>query len=643
MVKQNLILLVALTGTLTVAGCDHYPAESSPASGGARWTSMPAHWKTYWRTPDELGVYDARFEFGINAQQIASTANGQAEMAAIDAIHARMVRVPFYWDKIAKEGWGELDDRIAVMLNRSPQLIPVFVVEKNPPRLDLTTCDAARRAQFINELRDVVAAGAQRYPGVRFWQIGNEMDAGGWPGAMGCNSASKFSQGQEFAKLLQALYPAVRQTSGAWVIIGALTGTENWNRQYGDWPTGTSARLTDNGSWNYLHGIYSAGGHRYFDIMSFHSYGRTAYGSVDYDINGLRSVMSAYGDQDRPIWLTEFGHNAWDYLYDGQRHISVDWPHRRGLSERTEYDSSHLTWWIQALAIQRSMGVVKGFGYRMESTDAHGSPTSLKPDRYDFMDREEFRHMGDSTRLPRLPRGGERIGYGFGLLRYEPAQLALPHDDRGYPREMRPTYTYLRDNNQNASLAPATANGDVRVYAPGRDPVLAAPAYYTRDGDYVTIHNLQVGNLGPTLVPFTPAPKQLVYRLFRSNLPDYLYSLSSTEGTAQGWVLENMRWRTSTSPTGLSDLRRCFNGSRHWAAIVPANGANACGDSGVYESSLGFALSPTAIPDAGMVPLYMAQRNTTREYLLTTSTSEYNSLAGQGFTLQGVIAYVWPE
>lgn len=75
--------------------------------------------------------------------------------------------------------------------------------------------------------------------------------------------------------------------------------------------------------WDYLEGIYAAGGESFFDVMNVHPYrypDTPEHRSLLDDIDRLRKLMAAHGDTDKPIWFTEIG---WP-THQGQRGISPE-------------------------------------------------------------------------------------------------------------------------------------------------------------------------------------------------------------------------------------------------------------------------------------------------------------------------------
>ena len=92
---------------------------------------------------------------------------------------------------------------------------------------------------------------------------------------------------QAYVALLRQTYSQIKSIDPqAQVVAPALCGIDlNWYQQF-----------------------YQVGGKNYFDILSLHDY--EGHESIDpyhwtYKINGLRQIMAANGDQNKPIWQTE--------------------------------------------------------------------------------------------------------------------------------------------------------------------------------------------------------------------------------------------------------------------------------------------------------------------------------------------------
>ena len=73
--------------------------------------------------------------------------------------------------------------------------------------------------------------------------------------------------------------------------------------------------------WDFIEGVYEAGGGSFFDVMNVHPYNhpRAPEGNLDARLEKLRALMAKYGDAGKPIVITEHGwpthHMKIDSLY----------------------------------------------------------------------------------------------------------------------------------------------------------------------------------------------------------------------------------------------------------------------------------------------------------------------------------------
>ncbi len=160
----------------------------------------------------------------------------------------------------------------------------VAVVHANAPGASF-----ANRGESYRRYADFLAFLAERYPQVAYWEMWNEMDAG-WTDLFGTaeNTPDPEARGKYYAEMLRTVYPAIKAANPrAAVVVGGLA---HWS----EFPVG----------------IYSGGGKGYFDIMNIHTYGiPVKYQFLDSGLK-LRKLMDENGDEDKPIWNTEFGAGA---------------------------------------------------------------------------------------------------------------------------------------------------------------------------------------------------------------------------------------------------------------------------------------------------------------------------------------------
>ncbi|MFQ5436302.1 MAG: beta-galactosidase, partial [Anaerolineae bacterium] len=111
----------------------------------------------------------------------------------------------------------------------------------------------------------------------------------------------------DYAALLQAVYPAVKTANpGMMVLAGALAPTLE--------PAGSANGLNE---LDYLTGLYDAGAADFFDGLAAHTYGRTFPPAAEPGTDRLNfrrlelqmGIMAAFGDGDKPIFITETGWN----------------------------------------------------------------------------------------------------------------------------------------------------------------------------------------------------------------------------------------------------------------------------------------------------------------------------------------------
>ncbi len=131
-------------------------------------------------------------------------------------------------------------------------------------------------------------------PRLTHWEVWNEPNiALFWP---------PHPDAQEYVDLLAVTHAEIMAADPtAKVVLGGLSGN-------GVAPDGSG----------FLQDVYDAGGAAYFDVMSIHLYTHPATASLEGINDALlaaREVMTANGDEDVPIWLTEIGWsdapNAW--------------------------------------------------------------------------------------------------------------------------------------------------------------------------------------------------------------------------------------------------------------------------------------------------------------------------------------------
>ncbi len=401
----------------------------------------------YRRSPGELWVYDNRPELGLGAHSFSPE---QADL--IRQLGVRLVRITLYWNQMAKtEQWGQYDeDYLAqwddiVALAEEKGLELLVGVHGNPPGVGFANRHGSYR-RFARFMADI----ASRYPQIRFWELWNEMDAG-FTDLFGARTNkpngdpySLEERGQMYAEMLKLAYPAIKQANPqAWVLTGGIA------YPFSDFPRG----------------IYTGGGRDYFDIMNIHTYGVPI--KYSFVARGLRvyQVMKEFGDENRPLWNTEWGIDA------GNMVAAWGWPHSRGLDDAEYFDMAHKQQWRAVLEDHWKRRLYQ----------------KILP--YQFHAFNERQVEGEAQ----LPEGMTLNDFGFGIVR---ADGITP----------RPTYNWLKQLQFNRYInAQPVRTMDVEVYLPdGAHPVGYEYSNKWREGILI-IHNVTVNSLYPTVIKLVPS------------------------------------------------------------------------------------------------------------------------------------------
>ncbi len=151
------------------------------------------------------------------------------------------------------------------------------------PILDYDTPWARPVIEHLDDWRAYVRAIVTRYKDrLRYWEVWNEPDLKQfW--RQDPNPA-------EYATLLKATYEEIKRIDPKLtVLLGGLSGIP----------------------FDFIEGIYKAGGKDYFDIMNVHPYRYPAapevHPLVD-DLHKLGELMTRYGDGAKSVWITEIGY-----------------------------------------------------------------------------------------------------------------------------------------------------------------------------------------------------------------------------------------------------------------------------------------------------------------------------------------------
>jgi hypothetical protein len=502
-----LVAVAACTDTLPVAN-----VGGAPAGPSRNILPQPAGWQGYWHNDTSLWVYDRRPEFGINA-----AVHSPLMMTRISSIHARLVRFPFKWEH-EDAAPGTFVAAIGVLAPSRE-----FMLQLDEPVASVVhPANAAQRDQSYQLLAARVVDLMEKYPTVRFYQLGNETDSNCAAGRVyngttttdsgTVNSTytqpNRYAQGWNYAQMLKVVYPAMKakaraQNRGVWVVTTALTGEENYGPEQsvgqGCVPAGTEE------TWRFLHGMYANGARGYFDILAINTYGATASSPHSFQqtasaVNNL--LNTTLNDPMRPLWITEMGSSS-----QSSQHLIND---GNPANDAAQIDEIQRQWYEDALSIQRSAPYIqKVFGYAL-ITKVGGAQANTGV------------------------AGTDSLNSSLGLLR---------SDSTG-----RPAFDFLTTQSYLAAVLPRdTVIGSYSVPVNGRVPVNAPFAY--APNNVITINSIGVETAAPTVIPLMiPIVYQAHVATIGWQAEVFNDRLAGTTG--QGLNVEAFRIRGAGLPAG---------------------------------------------------------------------------------------------
>ncbi len=402
--------------------------------------TRPALFRVHHQSPTELVVYDARPELGIGMHAVTDQ-----NLPLVRELGVRFVRHTMYWylmentdtpgqyDETQLRHWDQLLETC-----RTQGIIPVVVVHGNAPGAGWDTREASyeRFARFLGDM-------ARRFPDIRYWELWNEMD-GAFTDLFGAGRAdvTMRRRGELYAQMLRTVYPSVRAANPrAWVLVGGMT---DWNE--------------------FPRGIYEGAGRNYFDIMALHTYGVPLEWSFSGRGLALRRIMAEYGDGEKPLWNTEFGIDAGNFVG------AWGYPHEQSppADDAEYFDQQQLRQWQDCLAANRELGLY----------------TKLLP--YQFAAGNERNDDGLIVEKVRLPEDMTIDDFGFGIVRR----------DGTTPR---PLYEWLKTQQVNHIIQQQpTLLVDVRCQVP--DSWYPVGYDYLREADELVIRGVTVDSTYPTRI-----------------------------------------------------------------------------------------------------------------------------------------------
>lgn len=185
-------------------------------------------------------------------------------------------RADFSWTGVqGKDGawhFENLDETVAWAGDGGVKLLPI---------LNYDTPWASPAHEHIDLWLEYVRRVVGRYKDrLRHWEVWNEPNLK--------NFWRDDPDPVTYTKLLKATYAEIKKIDpGLVVLLGGLAGLP----------------------WDYIEGIYEAGGAKFFDVMNVHpyQYPRSPERPLVPSLDKLRQLMTRYGDGDKPVWITEIG------------------------------------------------------------------------------------------------------------------------------------------------------------------------------------------------------------------------------------------------------------------------------------------------------------------------------------------------
>lgn len=221
-------------------------------------------------------------QLGINVHKLDGETAAMLKKAGIGT-----VRQTVYWYNIEKtktpgvydeKALKTLDERFADYEKFG--LEPLVVVHGNAPGAGF-----ANRQESYERFGRFMAMLAKRYPGVKYFQLWNEMDVA-FTDLFGRNEKLPMKERAKcYVEMLKVVTPMIRAANPeAVVVTGGMVDSDEFPR-----------------------GLYEHGGKEYFDVLALHTYGMPVSWSFIGRGARVRKIMDENGDAAKPLWNTEFG------------------------------------------------------------------------------------------------------------------------------------------------------------------------------------------------------------------------------------------------------------------------------------------------------------------------------------------------
>ncbi len=190
----------------------------------------------------------------------------------------RWARTDFDWTSVQKRQGGDWDYSMFDATVDLAEKAGITIL----PILDYDVPWASPAYQHLDLWLEYVRKTVTRYQDrLRYWEVWNEQDlVGFW---------KETPNPANYTTLLKATYQEIKKIDpDLQVLLGGVSGIP----------------------YEYIEGIYQAGGANYFDAMAVHPYrypDTPEAHSLKGDLEKLKALMSQYGDPNKPVWITEIG------------------------------------------------------------------------------------------------------------------------------------------------------------------------------------------------------------------------------------------------------------------------------------------------------------------------------------------------
>ncbi len=239
---------------------------------------------------------------GLDALRWQDSLDLQAEFADYAAMGVRWLRTDLNWESVQREGpdsfdWREMDRIVSLAGSFGITVLPVVGSTPEWAWQDRERASPPRDPEAFGRF---LTAAVRRYAprGIHAWEIWNEPNLEG--------PFPPLPDPIAYAVLLKVGSAAIRAADPeATVILGGLASV-------------TTTRLQGNppamAAVEFLETVYAEGAGGSFDAVGFHPYTGEDPPDIGAPQNSwglmagpIRAIMAAHGDEDKQIWITEYG------------------------------------------------------------------------------------------------------------------------------------------------------------------------------------------------------------------------------------------------------------------------------------------------------------------------------------------------